>query len=146
MYHNASCITIQLCMTARTWQTPFYRLTHIPCATSYGVYISQLIRFARASSHVADFNTRSKILTAKLFKQFYWYHKRCKILKFNNKFRKIVGRNDFSDRFRKAIIHYKRTGYVMNDMRQTACLVVNPITVNNFAALFNCTDRVGTHT
>ena len=24
-------------------------------------------------------------------------------------------------------------------MRQTACLVVNPITVNNFADLFNCT-------
>ena len=30
----------------------------VPCSTSYGVYISQLIRFARASSHVADFNTR----------------------------------------------------------------------------------------
>ena len=27
----------------------------------------------------------------------------------------------------------------MNVMRQTACLVVNPITVNNFADLFNCT-------
>ena len=32
---------------------------------SYGVYISQLIRFARASSHVADFNTRNKLLTEK---------------------------------------------------------------------------------
>ena len=39
---------------------------------------------------------------------------------------------------RKIIIHYKRTGYNMNAMQQTACLVVNPITVNNFAALFNC--------
>ena len=29
----------------------------VPCATSYGVYISQLIHFARASSYVADFNT-----------------------------------------------------------------------------------------
>ena len=28
-------------------------------STSYGVYISQIIRFARASSHVADFNTRN---------------------------------------------------------------------------------------
>ena len=27
----------------------------------------------------------------------------------------------------------------MHIMRQTACLVVNPITVNNFADLFNCT-------
>ena len=29
-----------------------------------GVYISQLIRFARVSSHVADFNARNKNLTA----------------------------------------------------------------------------------
>ena len=33
---------------------------------SYGVYISQLIRFARASSHVTDFNNPNKFLTAKL--------------------------------------------------------------------------------
>ena len=32
----------------------------VPCFTSYGVYISQLIRFARVSSHVADFNARNK--------------------------------------------------------------------------------------
>ena len=31
----------------------------VPRSTSYGVYISQLIRFVRASSHVADFNTRN---------------------------------------------------------------------------------------
>ena len=31
-----------------------------PCSTSYGVYISQLIRFARASSYVADFNQHSQ--------------------------------------------------------------------------------------
>ena len=29
-------------------------------STSYGVYISQLIRFARVSSHVVDFNARNK--------------------------------------------------------------------------------------
>ena len=34
-----------------------------PRSTSYGVYISQLIRFARASSYVTDFNTRNKLLT-----------------------------------------------------------------------------------
>ena len=33
----------------------------IPRATSYGIYISQLIRFARVSSHVTDFNTRNLI-------------------------------------------------------------------------------------
>ena len=35
-------------------------------STSYRVYISQLIRFARASSYVADFNTRIKLLIQKL--------------------------------------------------------------------------------
>ena len=33
----------------------------VPRYTSYGVYISQLIRFARTSSYVADFNTRNKL-------------------------------------------------------------------------------------
>ena len=47
----------------------------VPCSTSYGVYISQLIRFARASSYVADFNTRNKLLAQKLHKQCYRYHK-----------------------------------------------------------------------
>ena len=44
-------------------------------STSYGVYISQLIRFARVSSHLDDFNTRSKVLTAKFLRQGYRYHK-----------------------------------------------------------------------
>ena len=47
----------------------------VPRSISYGVYISQLIRFARASSHVADFKTRNKLLTQKLLKQGYQYHK-----------------------------------------------------------------------
>ena len=49
----------------------------IPRATFYGVYvyISQLIRFARLSRHVADFNNRNQILTANLLKQGYRYHK-----------------------------------------------------------------------
>ena len=34
----------------------------VPGSTSYGVYISQLIRFARVSSHVDDFNTRNEVL------------------------------------------------------------------------------------
>ena len=144
----------------------------IPRSTSYGVYISQLIRFARVSSHVVDFNARNKSLTAKLLQQGYRYHKLRKtfskfyrrhyelVSKFNvelktllhqglseqefygdlvYKFKKIVGRADFSDQFRKIIVRYKRIGYYINIMRQSACLVFNPITVNNFASLFNCT-------
>ena len=47
----------------------------VPRRPSYGVYISQLIRFARTSSHVTHFNNRNKFLTAKLLKQCYRYHK-----------------------------------------------------------------------
>ena len=45
----------------------------VPRRASYGVYISQLIRFARLSSHVTDFNNRNKLLTAKLLNQGYRY-------------------------------------------------------------------------
>ena len=141
-------------------------------AASYGVYISQLIRFARVSSRVTDFNTRNKLLTAKLLNQDYRFHKLRKafskfyrrhsdlVSKFNvelksllqqglsepefygdlvYKFRKIYACNDFSTQFRKIILRYKKIGYNINVIRQTACMVVNPITVNNFASLFNCT-------
>ena len=47
----------------------------VPHSTSYGVYISQLIRFGRVFSHVYDFNSRNKVLTAKLLRQRYEYHK-----------------------------------------------------------------------
>ena len=47
----------------------------VPRSASYGVYISQLIRFARGSSHVDDFNTRNKVLTAKRLSQGYRCHK-----------------------------------------------------------------------
>ena len=42
---------------------------------SYGVYISQLIRFARVCSNAEDFKNRNLFLTAKLLKQGYRYHK-----------------------------------------------------------------------
>ena len=132
----------------------------VPRSTSYGVYISQLIRFARVSSHVADFNARNKSLTAKLLQQGYRYRRHYELVsKFNvglktllhqglsepelygdlvYKFKKNEGRADFSDQFRKIIVRYKRIGYNINIMRQSACLVFNPITINNFASLFNC--------
>ena len=125
-----------------------------------------------ASSYVADFNTRNKLLTQKLLKQGYRYHKLRKtfskfyrryydlISKFQvglksllrqglsepdfygdlvYKLKKIVGSNNFSAQFIKIISHYKKIGYNINVFQQTACLVVNPITVGNFAFLFNCT-------
>ena len=38
----------------------------------------------------------------------------------------------------RLIICHKRIGYDLNVMRQSACLVINPITIDNFVALFNC--------
>ena len=50
-----------------------------------------------------------------------------------------MSRTDFSDQFQKMIIRHKSIGYNLNVMRQYACLVINSITADNFAALFNCT-------
>ena len=147
----------------------------VPRRTSYGVYISQLIRFARASSNLNDFNYRNNALTAKLLRQGYRYFKLRKAFsKFYRRhsallekysvslktllqqgisepefygdlvyrFRKIVGKSNFSEQFRKLINRYKRIGYSLDIMRQTACLVVNPIIVDGYASLFNCTTAV----
>ena len=144
----------------------------VPRRASYSVYISQVIRFARVSSHVTDFKTRNELLTAKLLNQGYRYHKLRKafskfyrghfdlISKFSvgpkpflqqslsetesygdlvYKFRKIYACNDFSTQLRKIILRYIKIGYNIIVIRQTACMVVNPITVNNFAFLFSCT-------
>ena len=113
----------------------------------------RFIRFARASTYVADFNTRNKLLTQKLLKQGYWYHKLGKtfskfyrryydlISKFQVglksllhqglsepefygdlvcKLKKIVGSNNFSALFNKMISHYKKIGYNINVVQQTA--------------------------
>ena len=141
----------------------------VPRRASYGVNISQLIRFARVCNHVADFNARNKYSTAKLLQQSYRYHKLRKtfskfyhrdyelISRFNvglitrlceglsepefygdlvYNVKKLIGRNDFSLQFRKIITCYRRIGYNLNVMRQSACLVFNPIVVDNY---FNCT-------
>ena len=118
-------------------------------------------------SHVEDFNARNKLLKQgyryhklrKGFSKFYRRHYKL-ISKFNvglksllhqglselesygdlvYKFKKIMRWTNFSDQFRKIIIRHKRIGYDSNVMRQSVCLMVNPITVDKFAALFNCT-------
>ena len=53
--------------------------------------------------------------------------------------KKIAGSNTFSAQFIKIIYHYKKIGYNFYELQQTACLMVNPIMVGNFAFLFDCT-------
>ena len=55
------------------------------------------------------------------------------------KLKKIVGSNNFSTQFIKISSHHKKIGYNINVLQQTACLVVNPIMLGNFAFLLNCT-------
>ena len=55
------------------------------------------------------------------------------------KFRKIIRKNDLPYHFKKIIVRYKKIGYNIDVLRQTACLVVYPVKINSFAYLFNCT-------
>ena len=134
-----------------------------------GFYISQLIQFARVYFNARNKSLTSKLLQQgywyhklrKTFSKFYRPHYEL-ASKFNVglkpllhqglsepefygdlvyklKKKKNEGRADVSVQFRKIIVRYKRIGYNINIMRQSACLVFNPITVNNFASLFNCT-------
>ena len=55
------------------------------------------------------------------------------------KFKRIVGKHFFSDQFKKIVKRYIRVGYILDIMRQSACLVLNPIMVYSYGFLFNCT-------
>ena len=45
--------------------------SNIPSAPAYGVYVSQLVRYARACYNYEDFVDRGKLLTSKLLSQGY---------------------------------------------------------------------------
>ena len=116
------------------------------------------------SSNVDNFNTRNKVLTAKLLRKGYRYHKLCKafskfyrrhfdmVFKYNvglktlllhglsepefyddfvYKFRKIIGKNDFPYHFKKIIVRFKKIGYNIYVLRQTACFRLNGGTILN---------------
>ena len=54
------------------------------------------------------------------------------------KFKKLIGRKDFSFQFRKIITRYRRIGYNLNVMRQSACLAFNPIMITMLPSLIAC--------
>ena len=47
----------------------------VPRLPSYGIYISQLVRFARCCTSVLDFHSKNLQITSKLLTQGYRYHK-----------------------------------------------------------------------
>ena len=54
------------------------------------------------------------------------------------KFKKIIGKPNFYDLFKRIVKRFKKAGYTLDLMRQTACLVFIPIMVEGYAALFSC--------
>ena len=54
------------------------------------------------------------------------------------RFKKIIGNPNFSNLFKRIVNRFKRAGYSLDIMRQTACLVFNLIMVDGYAALFSC--------
>ena len=55
------------------------------------------------------------------------------------KFKRIVGKPNFSYQFKKIVKRYIKVGCNFDVMRQSACLVVNPITIYSYGFLFICT-------
>ena len=144
----------------------------VPRIPSYGVYMSQLLRFARACTSIEDFNKRNLVITDKLLKQGYRY---CKLRKTFSKFyhrnisliskyktslksllrqgishpdfygdviyklRKIIGTPYFNQVFVKRIKKFIKKDYDPRILQHTACLVVDPFTVGQYAYLFGCT-------
>ena len=92
----------------------------VPRATSYGVYISQLIRFARACSSIEDFNHRNLVITEKLLKQGYRYHKLRKTFsKFYHRNPLLIGKykSNLRTLLRQGISHPEFYGDVIYKLR-----------------------------
>ena len=149
MVHTAIyyCQNLDMDLLVNNYENKFHD-GDSPRSPYYGVYISQLIRFASVCSNVEDFNNITLFLTAKIFRQCYRYHKIRKafskfyhrhselIVKYNIelktllqqgisdlvcKFKRIVGKHNSSDQFKKIVQRYIRVGYNLDVMRQSAC-------------------------
>ena len=94
--------------------------------------MSQLIRFARASSYVADFNTRNKLLTQKFLKQGYRYYKLHKTFsKFYRQYYDLISKFQVG---LKSLLHQRRSepdfyGDLVYKLKKT-------FGFNNFSAQF----------
>ena len=104
----------------------------VPRSASFGVYISQLIRFARASSYVAAFNTRNGLLARKLFGQNYRY------LKLRGTFTKFCGRYyDLISKFQVGLESLLRQGLSEPDFcGDLVCGLKKIVGSNGFSARF----------
>ena len=133
----------------------------------YGAWLYRFLIFAIFLTSTTETNLTSKLLKQvyryhklrKTFTKFYYRHSelivKCNICLITllqqgisepvfygdlvHKFKSIIRKPSFSDHFKMIIKHYKRVGYNMDIMRQSACQVVYPITVYSYGILFNST-------
>lgn len=69
----------------------------VPKATSYGVYMSQLNRFAKACTNVEDFHARNLNITKRLLRQGYRFHRLRKTFsKFFHRSRPLLAKYDIN--------------------------------------------------
>ena len=104
----------------------------VPRSTSYGIYISQRVRFARASSYVADFNVLNKLLTQKLLNQGYRYHKLRKTFsKFYRRYYDLISKFKVGLKYllRQGLLDPEFYGYLVYKLKKI-------VGSNNFSAQF----------
>ena len=94
----------------------------VPFAPSYGVYISQLVRYARVCCDVVDFNERNlSCITGKVWKQQFRYHKLLKTFtKFFHRYKDLVLKFGCTCRklISNGIAHPRVYGNVVNRVRK----------------------------
>ena len=87
-----------------------YLCSNIPLSPAYGVYVSQLIRYARACSAYEQFANRGRLLTSKLMLQGF------EMSSLKAAFRKFFGRyNDLDCQYSLSL------GQMLSDMFHTNC-------------------------
>ena len=94
----------------------------VPRLSSYGIYISQLVRFARSCTSVWDFHSKNLQLTSKLLTQGYRYHKHQKTFgKFFGSYSELLtkfGDISFQEYLSKGIAHPVFYGDVVYKLRR----------------------------
>ena len=124
----------QWCSYQRLRQTRWLRISYrqfprlsgdVPRLPSYGVYISQLVRFARCCTSVSDFNSKNLQLTSKLLTLGYRYHKLRKTFeKFFRSYSDLLskfGEISFQEYVTEGISHPVFYGDLVNKLRRVRC-------------------------
>ena len=89
--------------------------------------------YHRHSELIVKYNIGLKLFCNKAYQNLYLM-----VIKSINS-NEFKGNPNFSDQFKKMVKRYIRVRYNLDIMQQSACLVLNPITVYSYGFLFNCT-------